>query len=380
MWTQKAWRCKPHHSQCIRGDSTSRRVVQPGFTLIELLVVVAIIALLVSILLPSLRGARESARAIVCGQKLRDFGNGVNIYFTENKDWLPGVNTTGIQLEYLRHDSFVPNLYEPAMPVQTWDWLTPLLAVQMELPPVRADKFKMLMEDFRCASQSYNAVPYPESSAIDEDKFDDLVLPAVSYLMPVHFQYLGQHQTGTSFGTYKGMPFAKFYGKVAPASWEVVVDDYWPRIDWVGQPADKIFVADGTRFLAASGLLDYDFDLRPNWFGTFTTSGAWWCGSTAYGVRNGSPNWDGDAVGAGSAPPGQGENMGLSYRHSSFAGTISGDCHDNNGTIEAVFYDGHVERMRDKQSREVGLWYPKGAIVQEPGEGMTTLPEGFVIP
>jgi prepilin-type N-terminal cleavage/methylation domain-containing protein/prepilin-type processing-associated H-X9-DG protein len=62
-----------------------------GFTLIELMVVVAIIALLMAILLPSLASARERARTTECLSNLRQLSHGWHMYADENKDIsLPG--------------------------------------------------------------------------------------------------------------------------------------------------------------------------------------------------------------------------------------------------------------------------------------------------
>jgi len=60
-----------------------------GFTLIELLVVVAIIALLISILLPSLARAREITKRAVCASNLRGIGQGMKTYSNDNMDFFP---------------------------------------------------------------------------------------------------------------------------------------------------------------------------------------------------------------------------------------------------------------------------------------------------
>jgi prepilin-type N-terminal cleavage/methylation domain-containing protein/prepilin-type processing-associated H-X9-DG protein len=58
-----------------------------GFTLIELLVVVAIIALLISILLPSLTRAKRNAKKSVCASNLHQIGLAMPAYAQDYGDW-----------------------------------------------------------------------------------------------------------------------------------------------------------------------------------------------------------------------------------------------------------------------------------------------------
>lgn len=68
----------------------SIRIHRSGFTLIELLVVVAIIALLIAILLPSLGRAREQTKSVKCLSNLRTLAQGVVAYASSDEDRLPG--------------------------------------------------------------------------------------------------------------------------------------------------------------------------------------------------------------------------------------------------------------------------------------------------
>jgi len=84
-----------------------------AFTLIEVLVVVAIIALLVAVLLPSLARAREQARATVCLSHLHQQGIALSGYSSDHKAVLP---MAGSFRYTLMEGAYYVGMSEPGMP------------------------------------------------------------------------------------------------------------------------------------------------------------------------------------------------------------------------------------------------------------------------
>lgn len=311
-----------------------------GFTMVELLVVIAILALLLGVLLPALGGARESARAAACGSTQKGLTTAVFQWSLENAGRIPGVNTTG--KKYL----FDPNErvkmlgdQSPETPTSVFDWMSPVLGATEGLSRNRAERTRQLFDEPRCASvDGWADALYGTGSAPDAEDFRAILLtkgyPQISYLSPGPFHLLGPSSAALREG--------RRYGWRGPA---VTPVRYRPRAELVGAPDSKIFLADGTRYLATRRKLDFDVDPNPRYYGSFTESSPIYNASTAYGKRNHQPEMGDERRESRTTYP---HNRNLSYRH--------------RGRINVLFFDGHLGSMDESTSKaDATPWFPKGS-------------------
>ena len=160
-----------------------------GFTLIELLVVIAIIGLLLAILLPSLKRAKDFGMRVVCSSTLKTFGEGNEMYANQyNGAYVPisyNKDLKGNFIDWMRNEGFRSILdlesYRASDEISSYDFPDKLLCP--------ADK---ISRDPKNRSQQYNVLTSYGYNATDWGGFAGIHNPTAGH----GFEYSG-HKMST---------------------------------------------------------------------------------------------------------------------------------------------------------------------------------------
>jgi len=310
-----------------------------AFSLIELLIVISIIALLVAILLPSLRSAREQARFAVCSSNTMHIGHAAAVYSTEWSGWLcgsPGTSGSVMFADGPRPESESEEF--ASGPSQIWDYAGPLAAVSMNqsLSANRAERMRSVSAGvFHCPSNPYFADPYPEARGSFERQ------PMVSYNTFRNFlmwsRTMVDRDPSKPWGVKAPHPEASF-DRIGGRT--LTPKNYVPRIGRIVDPAGKAYLADGNRFTDETGLTTYDSEWDALDGGAFCNGGPTLREYDAAQFVLSSYHFD--------------KQLGrYGYRHRS--GGERG--------IVVNHFDGHSEFVGEGKSRQPDRWWPRGTII-----------------
>jgi len=302
-----------------------------GATLIELVVVLASLAALVPLLAAAGGGAARPNRERMCAYRLGRLGSAMLLYTIENDGFLVGSpGTSGAQMiyEYSGYPGDAENI--PIALTQTWDWaapLTPYLGVTLDTN--RAKRFEELREGhFWCPSNNHQSSPFFIGQIGYHGSFE--VIRMGSYLtMRNMLLYEDSDDYDPALGS---APW--WNGSVSIAS-PRLPDHYRPRMSQLGTVMDKVFLADGSRFMDYNGLIDHDIAHSTISGGAYSDGGPTLPESYLRSYFLDSPLRE------------------YSYRHA----------HGVESGLNAVHYDGHVSWMSDTTSRHPRWWWPTGTTI-----------------
>lgn len=318
----------------MKPSHTSGMKQRVGFTLIELLVVVAIIALLIGILLPSLGAARDRARTVACGATMRSFGQGLAIYSTEYDNLFPGPNITGLTMG-IQGSSYKP-LNVATEPVQNLDWISPMMGKTMSFPNDLAARYVALFNSkIRCPSNAERYdYEYPSFKGGDVKTLpinSPGNLSLVSYTGIAGFMANDDASAAVNYSLSKCTIGNLSDYVVAPSGFRF-------KRGQIGNESQKVFAIEGARYYdPGKKQTSYNTFFKQNDGGNFMVVGP-------------VVNLTGDPFDLDSANKPTAVGKRLAYRH--------------RGKLNAVFFDGHVEQLDGPSSVKVDYYFPTGTKIK----------------
>jgi prepilin-type N-terminal cleavage/methylation domain-containing protein/prepilin-type processing-associated H-X9-DG protein len=315
-----------------------RHYPRAAFTLVELLVVIGIIALLISMLLPALARARESANSVACMANLRSAGQAMQMYVSEYKGFIPGSPVTSSRhfFNAASTATLVTITTVPPGPIQSTDFIHPL-ATMMRIKFPSDDNPDIIpryqyyrdMPQFLCPTNRGVMVP----PFISGTSADAGVGPHISYATALTFLLTPATPTPG---------ITRVTRMSSGAGWWVLPNGYTQKITKIGQNATKIYMADAGKFSTTTPP-NYNLAVAPVDGGIFSDFGAFGPEAEGY-FRTVSPSGFDPRI--------------FAWRHGK----------KNALRLNALFYDGHVESLDEMQTCNPSLWVPKGTTFPDTGK------------
>lgn len=364
---------------------------RPGFTLIELLIVIAIIALLISILLPSLGAARRIARGLVCANNQRQIALAATAYADQNKEWLAGSPATSGWNALGKSKSGGVAEFDGSA-IQTWDWTGPLLKFMGQQGPgdstnitdrseagsaaIRSERMDWYgrVPSMNCPENNFEAYPYPRAQGTIWS-----VKRMPSFCMSTGFIAT---EDASPYGTDDRKPMGKDG-----------IDrlGYQPMMSRVGTASMKVLTFDAHRFAeaasvgATNGAPTYNYEMQASYGGAFSDVGAWW-----YTGTDGTKALHRKATEPGGGPWAQYVDARFwAFRHGLKKVNVLGGNADAGRQASGVapsgvqclgnvtFFDGHVARMDDNAATNPVMWFPTGTKFMKPLSTWTSTKKTF---
>lgn len=328
------------HNNCEGAKMRSPRTLHGGFTLVELLVVIGIIALLISILLPSLGKARKAANTVKCSANLRSILQGMQIYASQNNGSIPGSPHTTARFLYkdpvlgITDDAYGDGVC-PTI-IQSFDWSSPIariMGIKFEEGSIASQRVRRFLQmrdmpQFVCPENEITAISFG-SPGFTPGRM-------VSYNTALGF-LLVRNTTGSNPADRVGLTIAR-------TDWNPP-QGYNVKVSKVGDASRKIYIADGSRYSRNDVNPDASITYISSFGGAFSDQGAYGRFTNAWHR----------GLAAGNGQTGIDARFFWARHGQATKGAKGGSFRFNVG-----FFDGHVETLDDLSGSNPNFWFPKG--------------------